>query len=252
MKEKKDKTLNLILPIVTVLAILVFWAIASAIIGNGYVLPSLKQTTTEFFSLLKSSEFYLAFFMTLLRSIIAFVLSFVFAFILSVFALKCMVVNSIADTVTSIMRALPTIAVVLLLLFWTNSFISSIIVTVLVVLPTVYTGLKSAFSSQDKTVAEAGRVDGADEKQVFLLVQLPQALPSVYRIVGSGISLNFKLMVAAEVIAQTARSIGYLLNTAKVYFEVARMFALVCATVIIGVIIEFIFNKISDKVGEWR
>ena len=59
-------------------------------------------------------------------------------------------------------------------------------------------------------------------------------------------------MVAAEVLAQTARSIGYLLNTSKVYFEIATMMALVLISVAVGVVIELIFNKIAQIKGEWR
>jgi NitT/TauT family transport system permease protein len=119
-------------------------------------------------------------------------------------------------------------------------------------LPTLYTHIDSALFSLDKTVAEAGRVDGANEKAVFKLIELPQIAPAIYSGVGSGISLNLKLMVAAEVIAQTAKSIGYLLNTSKVYFEVAQMLAIVCFVVILGVIIESIFNRLSKKSGDWK
>ena len=88
--------------------------------------------------------------------------------------------------------------------------------------------------------------------RVTVSVELPQMLPAIYTAIGSGISLNFKLMVAAEVIAQTAYSIGYMLNTAKVYFEIAQMLALVCFAVIFGIIVEAIFNMLSKKSASWK
>ena len=54
-------------------------------------------------------------------------------------------------------------------------------------------------------------------------------------------------MVAAEVLAQTARSIGFMLNVSKVYFETAEMVALVIIAVLFGVIVESIFNFIAKK-----
>jgi len=78
-------------------------------------------------------------------------------------------------------------------------------------------------------------------------VELPQALPSVFTAIGSGISLNFKLMVAAEVLAQTAKSIGYMLNVSKAYFETAEMMALVVIAILFGVIVESVFNFIAKK-----
>lgn len=252
MKGKEYKILNFILPVVVVFALVILWGSVAKKIDNQYILPSVNSTIEEFVALFSNGEFYRALFNTLLRSLIAFVFSFLFAFTLAVASVKIKYVRSAVSPLISIMRALPTIAVVLLLLFWTNSKIAPVIVTTLVVLPTSYTQIDGAFSSLDKTVVEAGRVDGANEFQVFAKIELPLLLPTVFSCVGSGISLNFKLMVAAEVISQTAYSLGYLLNTSKVYFETAKMLALVLATVVFGVLIETLFNKLSSKSGEWK
>ena len=250
--KKRDKILNLILPIGTVLAIFCFWYIASISLDNEYLLPSVKDTVKKVFALFGSEKFYLAFLSTLLRSLVAFIFSFILALVLSAIARKSPHAKKIIAPVISITRALPTIAVVLLLLFWTNSLVAPVIVTMLVLFPTVYTQFESAFFSLDNTVIEASRVDGANETKVLLFIELPQIMPSIYNVIGSGISLNFKLMVAAEVIAQTANSIGYLLNTSKVYFEIAEMLAIVIVAIIFGVIIEKIFNKISIKSSDWK
>ncbi|MBQ3219888.1 MAG: ABC transporter permease subunit [Clostridia bacterium] len=247
MKKKNERILNLILPIVTVVALILTWAVASYKVDSEYILPSISKTLAEFFDLFKSKEFYYSFILTLLRSLIAFFVSFILAFAFAVLSVKLKVLKNAILTLMSILRALPTIAIVLLLLFWTNSRVAPVIVTMLVVLPTLYTHIDSAFFSLDKTVIEAGRVDGADEKNLFFKIELPQILPSIYSGIGSGISLNFKLMVAAEVISQTANSIGYMLNTSKVYFEVARMLAIVCFAVIFGVVIEAVFNALSKR-----
>ena len=59
-------------------------------------------------------------------------------------------------------------------------------------------------------------------------------------------------MVAAEVIEQTANSLGYLLNTSKAYFEIASMIAVVVVSVAIGLIVESAFRFVSKKVGKWQ
>lgn len=250
--KKTNDLLNIILPIITLLALLVFWQVASVIIGSEYILPSLSQTAVALFNLFKSGEFYIALSFTLIRSLIAFALSFVVAFFLAFAVYKRPLVAKIVNPIISVIRALPTIAVILLLLFWTNSKVAPIIVTMLVVLPTAYTNLSNAFEEIEKGAVEASRVDGANEKQVFSFIVFPLIAPAFYKAVGSGISLNFKLMVAAEVLAQTAKSLGYLLNTSKVYFEIAQMMALVLVSVVFGVIFEQIFNRISFKAGGWR
>ena len=252
MKKNKEKILNLILPIVSILAIALIWAVMALKVDSEFILPSIQKTAKEFVALFDSKEFYLSLFFTLFRSVVSFLVSFVVAFALAVCSVKVKYFRGIISPIVSIMRALPTIAIVLLLLFWTNSKVAPIMVTIIVVLPTLYTHIESALFSLEKSISEAGRVDGADEKSVFLNVELPQIMPTVYSGIGSGISLNLKLMVAAEVIAQTAKSIGYLLNTSKVYFEIAQMIAIVCAVVILGLVIESVFNYLSKKSGEWK
>lgn len=252
MKTNKDKILNLILPLGSVLAIILIWAITAKSIGSEYLLPSVTDTFSALINLLEQKSFYFAFLGTFTRSITAFIISFTLAFMLAVFSTTVKYFEKIIAPVISFLRALPTIAVVLLLLFWTNSSTASIIVTLLVVLPTCYTFIKSAFDATDKTTFEAGLVDGANKRQCFFMITYPQAKPAVFNAVGSGFSLNIKLMVAAEVLSATANSLGYLLNVSKVYFEIATMIALVVFTVIIGCLIEAVFNVLSKKASSWK
>lgn len=246
--KKLNGYLNLFLPLISIICIIAIWAIAATAADSDIILPSVKKVFNEFINLFADnalrSEFLQAFFGTLLRSLIAFIISFIFAFVLAVLSVKIKWFKNLISPLISIMRALPTIAIVLLLILWTNSLIAPVIVTMLVVLPTTFTQIENAFYMLDKTVSEAGRVDGATELQVFVRVEMPQVLPSILSAIGSGISLNFKLMVAAEVIAQTAYSLGYMLNTSKIYYETAKMLAIVCVAVLFGTIIEVIFNRL--------
>lgn len=252
--KKLDRILNLILPILTIGAILILWAVMANAVGSEYILPSVSKTFTEFFALFKNSSFYLAFLLTIARSLIAFVLSFIIAAIFAVLAFKNKKSERVVLTITSIIRALPTVAIVVPVLFWTdgNDQVTPVIVTMLVVMPTTYTQLLNALKSIDKTVVEAGMVDGADRKKLFFKVEFPQILPSVCMTIGSGISINFKLMVAAEVLSATVRSLGNMLNLANYSGEIAKMMALVITAIIFGIICEFAFKKLADKLGSWR
>ena len=252
MKNKSGKILNLIFWFLPILCVFALWAGCAVAVDSEYILPSVGATFSALFILLGKGEFYFAIFSTLLRSLIAFIISFILAFTLSVVAKLVKNAEKVIAPLISVMRALPTVAVVLLLLFWTSSKIAPVIVTMLVVLPTTYTQLKSGFDSVDKITVDAGLVDGADRLGAFIRIELPQTVPNVYSAIGTGISLNFKLMVAAEVLAATANSLGYLLNTSKVYFEIANMIAIVLVAVIIGVIVELLFNFLSKKADDFR
>ena len=252
MKNKSGKILNLILWVLPILCVFALWAGCAAAIDSEYILPSVSATFSALFILLGRSEFYLALAFTLGRSLIAFIVSFALAFILSAVSKLVKNAEKVIAPLISIMRALPTVAVVLLLLFWTNSKVAPVIVTMLVVLPTTYTQLKSGLDGVDKITVDAGLVDGASRFRAFTEIELPQTIPNILTAIGGGISLNFKLMVAAEVLAATANSLGYLLNTSKVYFEIANMIAVVVVAVAIGVVIETLFNFLSKKADDFR
>ena len=189
---------------------------------------------------------------TFLRCLIAFTCSFIIAFSLAVLARNLKYAKQVVKPVIAVMRALPTIAVVLLLLFWTNSYVAPVIVTMLVILPTLYSEVTNSLFAIDEKEIEMCNFFGVSKKEVLLKVQLPQILPPLLQTVGAGLSLNLKLMVAAEVLSATARSIGTMLNIAKYNVEISQMIALVLVTVVLGLIIEWIFSLLSKKAGKWK
>jgi len=245
----KNKIIKGLLPFLMVVLIILFWLISSLIIDSEFVLPTPLKAISSFFELFKEKSFYVALGFTLLRSLIAFAFSFVIAFLLAFFSVRYENFKIFISPLLKIVRALPTIAVVLLLLFWTNSFIAPIIVTILVVLPILYTEIVSAFLSIDKDLIVAFNVFNISKKDMLKKVYIPQVKPQIFRSIGGGLSLNIKLMVASEVLSQTKKSLGLMLNTAKVYFETSKMIALVMVTVIIAVMIEKFFVYLSEKGG---
>ena len=248
--KTRDRVLNIALPCATVAVIVLLWAAAAAAIDSEYVLPTVGDTLSAFFALFKSAEFYRAFFGTLLRSIVAFGISFILAFFAAFAAYKSEIAKRALSPLIVIVRALPTIAVVLLLVVWTNSRVAPVIVTMLVVFPTLYNNLYAAFFKIDKDLNEMCKVFGVSGKKRIKKVVFPQIAPEFIAAAGAGLTLNLKLMVAAEVLSQTARSMGYLLNTSKVYFEISTMLALVLVTVITGLVIELVFGLIKKAVAK--
>lgn len=227
--------------------IIALWAAAAKAVDSEYVLPTVGDTIIAAFELIKSANFYSALFSTFLRSVLAFLISYALAFSAALASYKSAIAKRFLAPVITVIRALPTIAVVLLLVVWTNSRLAPVIVTTLVVFPTLFNNLYAALSGIDKDLNEMCKVFSVREKDRISKVVFPQVAPEFISAAGAGLTLNLKLMVAAEVLSSTARSMGYLLNTAKIYFEISTMLALVVFTVLLGLIIETVFNFISKK-----
>ena len=249
--KKINNIFNLILPILTIGFLFIIWSVIAVVENNEYVVPTVQTTLKEFIKLFGEKRFYTALLLTLLRSIIAFLLSFLISSVLAYCASKKCWAEKLILPVISITRTLPTIAIAWLLLFWTNNQIAPVVITMLVVLPTSYTQIKGALDGVNKRSIEAGKVDGANWSNLFFKIELPQIMPEVLNVVGSGLALNLKLMVAAEVLSATIKSLGNMINLATP-FEVARTLALSIVVLILGLLVEFLFNKLSKRSASWQ
>ncbi|MBQ0099553.1 MAG: ABC transporter permease subunit, partial [Firmicutes bacterium] len=126
------------------------------------------------------------------------------------------------------------------------------IVTSLVVMPILYNNFNNSFNLFDREQLEFCKTENIKESAILFRIEIPEMLPEMLNSIGTGLSLNLKLMVASEVLSQTAKSIGYLLNTSKAYFEISTMIALVLICVIVSVILESIFRFFAKKSASWR
>lgn len=252
MKEKKDKIINLILAIIPLVCILLVWQIEAKKIDNEFILTDVGATFKALLELFKEKAFYKSLGDTIARTLIAFGVSFVIATALAFLSRISKRADVMISPIISVIRSLPTIAVVVLLLLWTNSKIAPIIVTMLVVLPTTYSSMRDAFFTVDDELITVLKLYNVPMRELLFKVYIPQVLPPTLLAIGGGIALNLKLMVAAEVIAQTANSLGNLLNEAKHYYEIASMIAVVVVSVVVGLVVESAFRFASKKVGKWQ
>ena len=76
-------------------------------------------------------------------------------------------------------------------------------------------------------------------------------LPGVLTGVKSSAALNFKLVIAAEVLAQTADSIGVNMQLAKLDLDTATLLAWTVAAIAIGGIIELAISFIAKRAVRW-
>ncbi len=249
---KKTKVLNAVVPIMTFVFIIVVWITAGAIVNNEYLLPSIPAVWNALKSVFSDGKFYSAYLSTLLRSLIAFLISFILALGCGILCKRYSLFEKFIAPFIKIARALPTVAIVLILIFWTNAQVTPVVVTMLVVFPTLFISVKDSLNTVDKGQIEMCSLFGVSQKDIFFSVQLPQIAPSMLSSVGAGLSLNLKLMVAAEVLAATYISLGNVLNVYKYNAEIASMIAVVAICVITGLLIELVFNILSKKAGKWQ
>ncbi len=86
------------------------------------------------------------------------------------------------------------------------------------------------------------------DRQIFKMY-LPLAAPMVMAQLGGAFSMGIKIMISSEVLSLTYRSMGGMMQQAKMYVEITQLFALTLVAIFIGFIAEAIFNLIARSMG---
>lgn len=235
---KKQIFKNCIQIAVALAFLLAVWGIAYLAVGNELLVPSLSDCLAETGALFSNGAFWAGFSMSVLRALCAFAISFSVALVFAVVAYLVPAFEKIFAPIVSALRSLPVLAVLLILLFFLNAAEAPVAVAFLSLFPMLYAGILAALSGIDKQVIEISRVHGATAFTRVRRIYLPLSAPYILREAGAALSFSLKLVVSAEALAHTAKSLGGMMQEARIYAEIPRLFALVLVTFVLGVLLE--------------
>ena len=226
MPEKKFFLRNLLWSVAALAFLWAAWLLAHILVKNDYLVPSFSSAMKKVGEYLKDGAFWNAFFNTFLRTLTAFFISFFGAAVLATAAYLLPSLGHFLSPLVSVMRSLPTMAVILIILVWTTPVQAPVAVAFLALFPLLYSGIFSALKQVDGKLVEMSKI------------YLPSAAPYVLREAAAALSFSLKLTVSAEVLANTYQSIGGMMQEAKIYVEVPALFALTALVVIAGFLLE--------------
>ncbi len=255
MKKKTslNTVYNLIFPVAVIIVITLVWVIAAKTVNEEIIVPDVKSTFKEMGKLFATPSFYVNFGYTILRVSASFLISFIFSLGLAILSYKYGNASRVIKPLVAIIRAVPTVAVILWFVLWLDSSLSAMLVSILVIFPSLYGEIVNSLNEIDKDVVEMLTVYKVKKSKILFKFLLPTIMPSLLLSSGSAISLNLKLMASAEVLSSTAKSLGEMLNSSKIYFNSARLMALTIITVVTALLFELAFWAVSRAVsGRWK
>ncbi len=248
---KKQILKNFIQAAVALGSLALLWGIAYLSIGNELIVPSFMQSLKEFGKLVRGATFWQGVLYSCLRAGLAFVISFAVALGLAVVAYNFPVLQGFFAPVVSAFRSMPVLAVLLILLTFLSAGSAPVAVAFLSLFPMLYTGILAGISGVDRQLVEVTRLNGTPFFRRVFKVYLPLSSPYIVREAGAGLAFSVKLIISAEILASTAKSLGGMMQEAKAYPDgLPRLFALIIVTFLIGLIVECIFSilaGIADK-----
>lgn len=251
-KQKIKNYLNIIYPAIALLAFVLIWFFIAWIIDLEVILPTPTTSFKQLGVIIQEKIFWGALGWTLLRALISFSISMVSALILAVLSLLFKPVYYLLSPLVIISRAVPTMSVILLSLIWFSSDITPMFIALLIIFPMLYAQFYSSFSNIDRDLIEMSKLYRISKTNMVTKFFIPYILPSYFDSVRSAISLNVKLIIAAEVLAQTRNSMGVMMQKASIYLDTSSLIAWTLAAIIISYILEMIAVLLKKVFVRWR
>lgn len=252
MKQGKKIIYNLLYPVVAVLLAVLAWAIAANAIGVELVLPTPAAAFRRLCQVAGEQAFYRALFSTVWRSLKCF---FTCALLAGVFACLSALfppVYRLVSPLVAVLRAVPTMSIIILCLIWLMPDTTPSVVAGIITFPALYSGFYAAITGVDARLMEMAKVYRIPKIKRVTHVILPQAAEPAFHHLQSAIGLNLKVLIAAEVMASTANSIGNFMKTSQVQYDTASLFAYTVAAIVASLVLELAVFGLRYLCLRWK
>lgn len=224
------------------------WQITAAWLNKPLLIPAPLSVLKRIFELMLTTQFWKTISLSFSRMIFGFLLGAFFGTLAAVISYFSKIIYEILYIPLSVIKATPVASFIILALLWIKGGFLSSFITMLMVMPIVWTNVYEGFSSIDSKLLDVAKVFNFSFLKKAKLIYLPSIKPYFLASVITASGLGWKAGIAAEVIAKPKNAIGTFLNDSKVYLETTDLFAWTIVIILISIIIEKIIKCTVKKV----
>ena len=219
------------------------WEAASLLVGKELLLPSPFSTLSRLAVLLTKGETWLFSGLTLLRIMTGYAIGVVLGVLLAVLTARSQFAEALLAPLRAIVKASPVTSFILLALLWLSSNMVPLVISILMVVPMVWTATAEAILQTDVRLVEMGKVFGLSRWQIIQKIFVPSVLPQFLAACTTSLGFAWKSGVAAEIIALPKQSIGYMLYQSKLRIETTDLFAWTLMIVALSMLLEWLLVR---------
>jgi NitT/TauT family transport system permease protein len=229
------------------LAFALVWELAARAVGSELILPGPLPTARVFLALLRTERFLSAALGSTLRVAAGLALAVPVAALVGIAAGLDARARAFVRPFFSVVAATPVLSIILIALLWFGQERTPVFTSFLMVFPVMAANATEGVRAADERLVEAARVYGLSRRSRLRHLYLPTLAPYLAAGIRSSLSLCWKVVVAAEVIAQPARSLGAGMQSAKAMLETTELFAWTTATVFLAALTEFALGLLRRR-----
>lgn len=244
MQVKRKSLKKIAYPAVSLATFIAVWFIVAKILNVEVLIPTPTAVLGSLINLVSSGNFYLAVLGTLGRTVVGYLISMVIALCFTAIALLSKGAERAISPLVLIARATPTMSIILLALVWLNANLSPILVGVLITFPALYSALLGGIRSVDEGLLQMSKVYNVPLKKRIRYLYVPSVVPSFAEQSASCASLNVKVVIAGEVLAQTSGSIGIEMQLSRIFIETPTLLAWTCVAILLSFCFEVLIKRL--------
>ncbi len=228
------------------------WEVASRLVSRNnelllLILPSPFTVFKKWVDIAFTKPFISATVLTLLRIFTGFVIGSVIGFLLGVATHISNVFYSLIAPILKIIRAVPVVAIIILMYLFFTSTTLPVLIVCLMVAPIVWQTVYDGLNNTDIKLLEMAQVFDLSFTKTLTKVKLPHIMPSLLTTIVNALGLAWKSGVAAEVICLPSVSLGTLLWQSKGNVNFDEVYAVTLTVIVLSIIIEFLLKFLCNK-----
>jgi len=214
-----------------IIFLLLVWDIAARLYGSGIILPGPLPVLRRLAALVPTRRFLTALADGFLRVMGGIVIAVPLGIAAGIAAGLDRRIRSFLRPLFSVISATPVISVILLAFLFLGSGKTPVFTAFLMVFPVMTANVIEGINSTDPRLKELFTAFRISPAETLRHLYIPSLVPFILGGLRSSLSLCWKVVVAAEVLVQPARSLGAGMQQAKAQLETPELFAWTAATV---------------------
>lgn len=223
---------------------LAVWQAAAMAVEQEVFLVSPVQAVRTLLQLLPRPEFWQRIGFSSGRILLGFLLGTGCGAVLAVLAEASPAADILLAPLMQLVKATPVASFIILALVWVRGAWLSVLISFLMVLPVLYSAVRTGIRSADPQLREMARVFRLPLGRRVRAIWLPAVLPAFRQGCSVALGICWKSGIAAEVIGLPNGSIGDALYRAKITLSTGELFAWTFVIILLSAAFEKLFLQL--------
>lgn len=176
------------------------WQIISEIIGQEILIVSPVLVIKKLIELIVTADFWNTILFSFSRIISGFAIGLIISIFLAYCSYKNKIIKELLKPLMSVIKATPVVSFIILALVWFSSKNLSILISFLMVLPILYTGILTGAENVDNKMLEMSKIFSVKWYKKFKYIYIPEIMPFFISSCSVGLGFCWKSGIAAEII----------------------------------------------------